>query len=172
MYKRQGFGEKCRDIDTAVSEVRGQGQHNRDKIEEIQKREIAKIREELEIITSRPPMISQFQHMDNREVINFKQYKGNPMELLERVDEQLAKTRENRWTIIRGYLDEYFRDINDNWWTATRQTSRVTRNSKTCLRENTGRRQPRTSSEITYVSAGMMPAEGRLSPPVFWGRSV
>ena len=42
------------------------------------------------------------------------------MEFLERVDEQLAKTRENRWTIIRGYLDEYFRDINDNWWTATR----------------------------------------------------
>ena len=65
-------------------------------------------------------MISQFQHMDNREVINLKQYKRYPMEFLERVDEQLVKTRENRWTIIRGYLDEYFRDINDNWWTATR----------------------------------------------------
>ena len=105
---------------THLDVYKRQGQHNRDKIEEIKKREIAKIREELEVINSSPPIISQFQHMDNREVINFKQYKRNLMEFLERVDEQLAKTRENRWTIIRGYLDEYFRDINDNWWMATR----------------------------------------------------
>ena len=86
MYKRQDFGEKCREIDTAVSDVRGQGQHNKNKIEEIQKREIAKISEELEVINNRPPIILQYQHMDNREVINLKQYRRNPMEFLERVD--------------------------------------------------------------------------------------
>ena len=116
---RTDLGEKCRGIDTAVNEVRGQGQHNREKIEEIQNREITKIREELEIINNRPPIISQFQHIDNREAINFKSYKRNPMEFMERVGEQLSKTRENRWPVIRGHLDEYFRDIN-NWWTATR----------------------------------------------------
>ena len=103
-----------------IRDRRGQGQHNREKIEEIQNREIMKIREELEIINNRPPIISQFQHMDNRETINFNSYKRNTMEFLERVREQLAKTRENRWPVIRGHLDEYFRDINDNWWTATR----------------------------------------------------
>ena len=49
---RTDFGKKCRDIDAAISEVCGQGQHNRDKMEEIQKREIAKIREELGLINS------------------------------------------------------------------------------------------------------------------------
>ena len=32
----------------------------------------------------------------------------------------LTKTRENRWTTIRGILDEYFKGMTDNWWTATR----------------------------------------------------
>ena len=60
---RTDFGEKCREIDTAVSEVRGQGQQNKNKIEEIQQREIAKIREELEVINNRPPVMTQYQHL-------------------------------------------------------------------------------------------------------------
>ena len=42
------------------------------------------------------------------------------MEFLERVDEALARNRENQWTIIKGMLDEYFKNVHNNWWTATR----------------------------------------------------
>ena len=92
----------------------------REKIEEIQRREIPQLREELEIIGNRPTLVSHLQHMDNREAINCKLYKRNPMEFLERVEEQLTRNRETRWSVIRGNIDEYFKEINDNWWTATR----------------------------------------------------
>ena len=98
------FGEKCREIDTAVNEVRGQGQQNKNRIEEIQQREIAKIREELEVINNRPPVMTQYQHMDNREVINFKQYRRNPMEFLENTRPRLGRIdgplSEGTWTSI------------------------------------------------------------------------
>ena len=42
------------------------------------------------------------------------------MEFLERVKNQLTRNQETRWPVIRGYIDEYFKEINDNWWTATR----------------------------------------------------
>ena len=42
------------------------------------------------------------------------------MEFIKRVEENIARTRETRWTTIRNMLDEYFKDVHDNWWTATR----------------------------------------------------
>ena len=78
------------------------------------------IREELEMIQSRPFSVSNIQTTDNREGINFKNYKKNPMEFLERIEENITRHREMRWTSIRSMLDELFKDINDNWWTATR----------------------------------------------------
>ena len=32
----------------------------------------------------------------------------------------LNQTRENRWSIIKNFLDEGFKGINDNWWSAIR----------------------------------------------------
>ena len=32
----------------------------------------------------------------------------------------MTRNRETRWPVIRGYIDKYFKEINDNWWTATR----------------------------------------------------
>ena len=58
--------------------------------------------------------------MDNREAISFKTYRRNPMEFLERVNEQLIRNGEDRWPVIRSYLDEHFREISDNWWMALR----------------------------------------------------
>ena len=57
---------------------------------------------------------------DNRDTINFRNYKRNPIEFLKRVEELIIKNRETRWTTIRGMLDEMFKETYDNWWTATR----------------------------------------------------
>ena len=36
------------------------------------------------------------------------------------MEENIGRNRENRWTAIRSMLDECFKDIYDNWWTASR----------------------------------------------------
>lgn len=41
------------------------------------------------------------------------------MEFLERIKKNLTRNRENRCTTIKGMLDEYFKGMTDNWWTAT-----------------------------------------------------
>ena len=41
-----------------------------------------------------------------------------PCYFLERVEEKIAKTGEDRWFVIRSMLDEMFREVYDNWWTA------------------------------------------------------
>ena len=86
----------------------------------MQRREIPRMREEIENIGNRPAVMPQFQHVDNREAMNFRAYKRNPMEFLARIDEILSRNRETRWPIIRGQIGEYFKEVNDNWWTATR----------------------------------------------------
>ena len=68
-----------------MNDVKGQVNNNKEKIEEIHQRELVNIREELEMIRSRPFSISNIQTNDNREGINFKNYKKNPMEFLERI---------------------------------------------------------------------------------------
>ena len=36
------------------------------------------------------------------------------------MEEHLARIRETRWNNIKSLIDEYFKEIYDNWWTATR----------------------------------------------------
>ena len=88
---RTDFGDKCLDIDTAISEVRGQGQCNQERIEGLQR-----------TVDNRPTSISNIQPMDNQEAISFKTYRRNPMEFLERVNEQLIRNGEDRWPVIRS----------------------------------------------------------------------
>ena len=57
------------------------------------------------------------EHKDN---INFKIYRGNPIEFLERVDEWFNRIKVTRWNVIKSYLHECFKSINDNWWSAVR----------------------------------------------------
>lgn len=100
------WGERCENIDATVNGVRGQVIHNKEKIEEPQQRELLNIREELEMIRYRPVHVSGIQNLNNREGISFKQYKKNPMEFLERVEENIARNRENRWTSIWSMLED------------------------------------------------------------------
>ena len=67
-----------------------------------------------------PNVLSGLAHLDGREQIDFRAYMKNPLEFLERVEEIISRNRENRWSVIKGMLDESFRNTFDNWWTATR----------------------------------------------------
>ena len=79
-----------------------------------QQRELVNIRKEVEMIRSRPFSVSSVQPTENREVINFKNYKKNPMGFLERIEGNISRHRETRCSSIRSMLDEHFKDINDN----------------------------------------------------------
>ena len=70
----------------------------------------------------------------NRETINFKNYKKNPMEFIERVEENIARTCETRWTTIRSMLDEQIKDMYNNWWPATRHEVQNYANFKTLFK--------------------------------------
>ena len=59
--------------------------------------ELINIREELEILRNRPMCYTQNTIPDSRDTINFGDYKRNPIEFLERVNEWLNQTKENRW---------------------------------------------------------------------------
>ena len=112
--------DRCEEISASVDTVRTLTVANREKIEELRQREIVQMREEIEVIRNRPIQGQYIQPTDNRDAINFKNYRKNPIEFLARVDENLARIRETRWNIIRSLIDEYFKEIYDNWWTATR----------------------------------------------------
>ena len=57
---------------------------------------------------------------DQKENINFKNYRGNPIEFLDRIDKWFCRIKETRWNIIKNLLDDCFKNINDNWWSAVR----------------------------------------------------
>ena len=103
----------------SVSEVKGTTTPHEGKIEESRVRELC-LQEEINALKDRPLMSSHVSCSENREIVNFKNYKRNPIEFLERVEESLARTREIRWTVIKGMLDEMFKEVHDNWWTAVR----------------------------------------------------
>ena len=57
---------------------------------------------------------------ENRDVINFKEYRRNPLEFLERLEEMFSRNKVNRWHMNKNLVDESFKNITDNWWTAIR----------------------------------------------------
>ena len=44
------------------------------------------------------------------------------------------RTGENRWPVIRRYLDEHFKETYGNWWTATRHDIRSYEEFKIALK--------------------------------------
>ena len=92
-----------------MNDVIGQVKQNKEKIDELRDKELVNIHNELEFFRNRPFNLSNISNTENRGVINFQNYKRNPMEFLERFDENLMKHCETRWTAIRGMLDEHLR---------------------------------------------------------------
>ena len=110
------LGTKCEEITATVNDVRDQVHSDKEKMAEVQRREFNNFREEINLFRSQPIQMTGIPNMDNRETINFKTYKKNPMEFIERVEENIARNRETRWSM----LDDYFKDVHDNWRTTTR----------------------------------------------------
>ena len=111
--------EKYSKLDASVSEVKDTTTAQEGKIAEFRVREL-RLQEEINALKGRPLISSHISCSENREAINFKNYKRNPIEFIERVEENLARTRETRWTVIKGMIDEMFKEVHDNWWTAVR----------------------------------------------------
>ena len=106
-------------MDASVSEVKDTTTVQEGKIAEFRAREL-RLQEEINALKDRPIMSSHISCSENRETINFKNYKHNPIEFIERVEENLARTRETRWTTIKSMIDDMFKEVHDNWWTAVR----------------------------------------------------
>ena len=117
---RTTLGERCEEISVKVDAVKHQVTSNRDQLTERQEREFNDIRDEMNRLRTFPSVLSGLTHLDGREQIDFRAYIKNPLEFLERVEEIISRNRENRWSVIKGMLDESFRNTFDNWWTATR----------------------------------------------------
>ena len=105
MRAQTNFGARCEEITATVNDVRDQVHSDKEKMAEVQQREFNNFREEINLFRNQPIQMSGIPNMDNRETINFRTYKKNPMEFIERVEESIARNRENRWTVIRGMLD-------------------------------------------------------------------
>lgn len=107
-------------INHEVCTIKNQIMENKTQIEEIQRREINNIKEELEVLRDRTTRYATCSRESDRDVVKFKEYRRNPMEFLDRINEWKRRTRERKWTAIRTFLDECFRDIHDNWWIVVR----------------------------------------------------
>ena len=97
--------ERCDGMEVAMTNITGQVQRSQ---------------EEMEVIRNRPTNITGIPMNENREWLNFRQYKRKPMEFLARIEEYFAKHRGNRWSNNRELLDESFREMTDNWWMVNR----------------------------------------------------
>ena len=74
-------GERCDHIDAAMTNITGQVRQNQ---------------EEIELIRTRPTNTASISTSENREGINFKNYRRNPMEFLARFKEPFNKHRITR----------------------------------------------------------------------------
>ena len=57
------------------------------------------------------------------------------MEFLKRLEELVTRNKKKRWSIIRGMIDDTFKDTYDNWWTAVRPDIQ----DKMCIRDSGSR---------------------------------
>ena len=81
--------ERCDGVEAAMSNITGQ---------------VRQSQEEIELIRNRPSGYHNFPMSENREWLNFRQYKRKPMEFLARIEEYLEKHRGNRWVQNRDCL--------------------------------------------------------------------
>ena len=86
-----------------LNNVESQVSTNKEKIEEIRRREI-QLQEEVDSWRDRTCQNTYITNNDNRELINFRNYKRNPMEFLKRVE-----------AVSYTHLDVYKRQALNRW---------------------------------------------------------
>ena len=68
----------------------------------------------------RPTCSTHHTTLENQDSVSFKDYRKNPIEFLECINEGLSRMKENRWSTTKTLLDDGFKGITDNWWSAVR----------------------------------------------------
>ena len=107
-------------ISDEVDQVKSQVNSNKEKIESIQHIQL-NIQEEVDRLNiTRPTCSTYHTTLENRDSVNFKDYRKNPIEFLERINEKLSQMKENRCCVTKTLLDDGFKGITDNWWSAVR----------------------------------------------------
>ena len=122
-YSRKKMEENRRETQEGLGKVRNQVAERCDGMEEAMTNITGQVRqsqEEMEVMRNRPNNFTGIPINENREWLNFRQYKRKPMEFLARIEEYFAKHRGSRWNNNREILDESFREMTDNWWMANR----------------------------------------------------
>ena len=110
-YSRKKAEENRRESQEELSKVRTQITERCDGMEVVMTNITGQVRqsqEEMEAIRNRPTNFTNIPINENREWLNFRQYKRKPMEFLARIEEYMAKHRSNRWSNNRELLDESF----------------------------------------------------------------
>ena len=110
---------KFSDFHKTVENVKNQCNSQAEKLDNLQQIQ-TNLQGDVDRISSRSACSSPHVYQDSKESVIFRDYRRNPLEFLGRVDEILNRSKENRWNMIKGILDESFKNINDNWWTAIR----------------------------------------------------
>ena len=87
-----------------LNSMEGQINTNKNKIEEISRREL-QLQEEVDSWRDRACQNRHTNNQENRESINFRNYKRNPMEFLKRLEEVIIRNRAVSYT----HLDVYKR---------------------------------------------------------------
>ena len=106
-------------ISDEVDQVKNQVNGNKEKIESMQHIQL-NIQEEMDRLNIRPTCSTHHTTLENRDSVNFKDYRKYPIEFLEGVNEGLSRMKGNRWSIITTLLDDGFKGITDNCWSAVR----------------------------------------------------
>ena len=118
-------------VNNEMTQIKTQVVQHKETIENIKNQEISNMKESIEILQNRPMYLAHHMAPEHKDNINFQIYRGNPMEFLERVDEWFNRIKVTRWNVIKSYLDECFKSINDNWWSAVRNEL-----SEMCIRDS------------------------------------
>ena len=96
------ISEQVERVYTTINKVDVQTQENKEKIQGISQRE-RQMQEELDALREKPCNNTHIITSKNREVINFRSYRRNPIEFLKRVEELIEKNRETRCTTCLLY---------------------------------------------------------------------
>ena len=107
-------------VNNEITQIKTQVVQNKETVENMKNQELINIKESIEILQNRPMYLAHHIAPEQKENINFKIYRGNPIEFLERIDEWFSRIKVTRWNVIKSLLDDCFKSINDNWWSAVR----------------------------------------------------
>lgn len=125
----ENISAKVNELDVEMEQLSFNTKQNTDKIENIEQQQL---KSALEKIDSLEKIINQINSVGQtiivretgadiyKNVPEFRLYKHNPIEFLNRFNDYITQTGENKWEKIKYLLDNSFHGMYDGWWNAKR----------------------------------------------------